>query len=396
MPGRSFAAENRSRPPVRLLVIVHDSLPALVRKGELSDRYYNPGELFTEVHLLALGGGGSVPAEQLSHTVGRAKLVLHECPLPSKVRTFGRHPATLRPWIARGIRLAKAIGPALVRCYGDGCNAWLAYNIQRSLGIPYIVSLHTMPDVNPAPWRIKWASWLRDKLIEPWRRRWLRHATEVLLVYEGIRPFTRRLGIERTRVCYNVLSAGIPEKTDYGVSGPMKILCVGRHTWGKNPAPIIRAGLQTPGVTLTVVGDGPLHGELERMVEAAGAADRVTFVPSLPNEELCRRLPKYDVFAAYSEYMEIPKAVLEPLIAGLPVVVNRRRGDEVPEHRGDHVLLVEGTSDGYAAAFNVLRASEASRRALGERAKARAARDWNPKATEAEFLAAHRRAVYAQ
>jgi hypothetical protein len=37
----------------RLMVIISDKLPDLVKKGEITPRYYNPAELFDEVHIVA-------------------------------------------------------------------------------------------------------------------------------------------------------------------------------------------------------------------------------------------------------------------------------------------------------------------------------------------------------
>ena len=38
----------------RLLVIISDRLSTLVHKGEVTQRYYNPGNVFEEVHILEI------------------------------------------------------------------------------------------------------------------------------------------------------------------------------------------------------------------------------------------------------------------------------------------------------------------------------------------------------
>lgn len=38
--------------PETLLVIISDRLSHIIKKGELIDRYYNPGDLFKHVHIL--------------------------------------------------------------------------------------------------------------------------------------------------------------------------------------------------------------------------------------------------------------------------------------------------------------------------------------------------------
>ena len=64
----------------RLLVIINDRLSDLVRKGEITPRYYNPGGLFDEVHIVLTNDDRPDPT-QLQTTVGRAILFLHNIAL---------------------------------------------------------------------------------------------------------------------------------------------------------------------------------------------------------------------------------------------------------------------------------------------------------------------------
>jgi glycosyltransferase involved in cell wall biosynthesis len=187
-----------------------------------------------------------------------------------------------------------------------------------------------------------------------------------------------------------MLSLGnVTPKESYALGRPPRIISVGRQLRGKNPASLVRALAGLEG-HLTLVGDGPCHGELESLVGELGLADRVRFHRSLPNEELCRRLPDFDIFAAHTDYWEIPKALLEPLLAGLPVVVNRRRGRPVPELQGDWVRLVEDTPGGYLEALRDLIEDHAAREGLGRRAARHAWRKYAPEKTEEAFVEIYR------
>ena len=222
--------------------------------------------------------------------------------------------------------------------------------------------------------------------------RGLRSADLALPVYEAIVPFLESLGVSRYEVAYNMLNqAGFERKQSYELGEPVRVISVGRHIPEKRPANLIRALADLPGVVLTIVGDGPDHDTLVRAAAAAGVADRVTFVRSLPNAELCAALPGYDVFATHSEYWELSKAVLEAMSSGLPVLLNRRRGAAAPELTPEICLLAEDTAEGYRAGLERLLGDEALRRSLGEAAAARAAAEWSPAATESHFVEIYRR-----
>ena len=94
----------------RLLVIVPDRLSDLAAKGEITERYYNPGDVFDEVHLLMVNDDSPDP-DTLQVTVGRARLVLHNLPLPERMlkRTAGYRPRLLRRWAEPGVQLARRL-----------------------------------------------------------------------------------------------------------------------------------------------------------------------------------------------------------------------------------------------------------------------------------------------
>ena len=111
----------------------------------------------------------------------------------------------------------------------------------------------------------------------------------------------------------------------------------------------------------------------------------------MPNDELCRKLPEFDIFATHTEYWELSKSVLEPLLTGLPVIVNRRIGAPVPELIDDICLLVSNTVPAYRGAFERLIADHDYRERLGRAAYVHAQANWSPAATEAKFIGIYRK-----
>ena len=63
----------------RLLVCVPDRITDILVKGEYQPNYYNPGELFDEVHIL-MTNDDHPGLGALQRTVGRARLFTHNWP----------------------------------------------------------------------------------------------------------------------------------------------------------------------------------------------------------------------------------------------------------------------------------------------------------------------------
>lgn len=386
----------------RLLVIIPDRISEILAKGEYQPSYYNPGGVFDEVHILQMNDEHP-PPEAVQHTVGAAKLFLHNH--PDDLTLVPRHhplltPFRLRRWARGGVEIARRIQPHLIRCHGVDWNTYLASRINAALGIPYVVSLHINPDVNPV------RRFMKSDLSPEERRhnafyeyletQALRRAALVMPVYRPILPYLARRRVHRVEVCYNILDdRNLRAKTDYALSDPPRLLYVGRLIAEKNPAPIIRAVAAMPGVRYTIVGDGPLRPALEELVRKLGVADRIEFRPAVPNAELCRMLPESDLFVIHTEYFEISKSVLEALLSGLPIVMNRRAGEPVPELQDGSVRFVEPTVEGYGNAIVELLADHAAREALGRKAYAIAQERYAPAAAERKVVEIYRRLALA-
>ena len=97
------------------------------------------------------------------------------------------------------------------------------------------------------------------------------------------------------------------------------LLTVGRLAVQKDHATLLDAlgRIKDRPWRLTLVGDGPLRGDLERQAAMLGLASRVTFVGFVDP------LPHYaaaDVFVLPSRWEGFPAVALEALAAGLPVI----------------------------------------------------------------------------
>jgi glycosyltransferase involved in cell wall biosynthesis len=380
---------------LRLLVLIPDRISEILLKGEYSSRYYNPGELFDEVHIL-MTNNDRPDLAALQKTVGRARLFLHNIHAGKEVflKSIFWRPPLLRKWAREGVSIAARIKPDLIRCHGNHLNAFLASEIKKELGIPYIVSMHINPDEDVRKRAHSWVEMLASRASVAMEKISINNADLVISVYQPILPYLRRLGATKMELIYNVINpVHLRKKESYDLHDPVQIVSVGRVFREKYPINLIKA-LEGLNVELTVIGDGPQLSDLQRDAAEAGMSGTVRFIPAIPNDQLCELLPGFDIFATHSEYFEISKSILEPLLTGLPVVLNKRIGEPVPEFQeGDFLLLVENRIEGYRTAIEKLITDHAFRENLGRTAYAHAWRNWNPAKMEAKYVEAYKRVM---
>jgi len=375
------------------MIILPHSLNDIIEKGEITDRYYNPGNLFDEVHIVLTNNDR--PNKNIAQKmVGDAKLYIHNVPTPQHffLKTLGWNPLLMKPWVRKVIELAQSISPELIRCHGADINAYAAMEIKSKMNIPYAVSLHINPDIDIKN-RVKTK---KDKIYQFMMRflqkRVLKNADIILPVYRPIVPFLEKLKLKNYDVCYNVLNpSNLKKKKNYGLRETVKVIYVGRQIDEKNPDNIIRAIRRLKNVEFTIVGDGPIHDYLKKVAkETNNKHSYVTFRTAIPNDELCQMLPNYDICAIHSEYFEISKSVLEILLTGLPLILNKRFGTPVPELTSDICYFVDNTVDSYYEALKDLIENDEKRQELGQRAYHFSRDKWDPTKTEKKYVEVYR------
>lgn len=109
-----------------------------------------------------------------------------------------------------------------------------------------------------------------------------------------------------------------------GVSSALRLITVGRLERGKNIHLVIESlsYLQDsfPQCTLEVIGAGDEMEKLKRLTVSLGLTERVQYLGRVEHETVLQRLKTADVFCFPTKSEGFPKAVLEALACGLPVV----------------------------------------------------------------------------
>jgi len=339
---------------MRLLVIPNDPLYRYVTKGVLKARYFNPCDMFDEVHVLSLAERDeAVEAAQI--LAGRAKVQIHAVGRPG-----------LRSWPAvrrRALELARRIAPDLVRGYNPLLMGYLTVLCARAAGAVSVVSVHGDYSLarNVRIYGLRFLFSPRGlyqcaQHVLGYSRTTLTGADHVICAYKFPRLWVDHWRREGVSVIYNRvdLESFRPAENRPADLPRLRVLNVGRQFEGNDPTAIIQAVARDTRLELTLVGHGPYHERLITLAGKLGAAGRITFIPRVFHQDLPEVYRSHDVFAIARAHPGVCIPVLEAAASGLPVVINHPLWEPLPEVVGELAEVVDNSAAGYGAAFSRL------------------------------------------
>lgn len=156
-------------------------------------------------------------------------------------------------------------------------------------------------------------------------------------------------------------------KATLGIEGTL-VVSIGALIERKGQAIVIAALAELPGVTLALIGEGPARAAFEAAARAAGVADRVRFLGSLPHEAIADWLAAADAMALMSVNEGLANAWIEALACGVPIVIPDVGGAREVLDRPEAGHLVERSPGAVAAAIRALLAAPPPRAAVAEAA----------------------------
>ncbi len=115
-----------------------------------------------------------------------------------------------------------------------------------------------------------------------------------------------------------------PERfRDLGMKRERRVVAVGNLRWQKGYQYLIEAfySLKNTGYTLVIVGEGPLRGELQALIDKLNLGERVLLAGRKNHQQIIRLLNTSRLFVMSSLSEGFPKALVEAIACGLPVVV---------------------------------------------------------------------------
>ena len=117
----------------KLCVFPNDPLISYFKKGEIKLRYFNPKNMFNEVHVISLFDK-EIEEEKVKIVAGDALFKIHTVGKVNLVNKKSKKKDV--------IDVIKKIKPDVLRSYNPLLQGWMAAQVKKELGIPLVISLH--------------------------------------------------------------------------------------------------------------------------------------------------------------------------------------------------------------------------------------------------------------
>ena len=101
---------------------------------------------------------------------------------------------------------------------------------------------------------------------------------------------------------------------------PKTIISAGRLVPWKGFVVLIEMLADLPGWKLSIVGDGPIRGDLESAAARLGVSDRVSFLGMIPRADLISLIQASEAFVLNTAFESFSFQVVEAMAAGTPVI----------------------------------------------------------------------------
>lgn len=159
----------------------------------------------------------------------------------------------------------------------------------------------------------------------------------------------------------------------------------------KGPQRLLDAFIESmayQGFTLSIVGDGPLKGLLESLVQKARAQDKVTVHGFLPRAQVLKLMKEASALIVPSEWHEnAPLVALEAFACGTPVLGSNLGGlpEILTEDSGSRTFRGRDTND-LARAITQLWTERGNLRELGKKARRTYDENYSPEVHVSTYL----------
>ncbi|MGV0023373.1 glycosyltransferase [Phormidesmis priestleyi] len=165
---------------------------------------------------------------------------------------------------------------------------------------------------------------------------------------------------------------------------PMTVGSIGRLDAMKAHDILLRAIAQVENTQVVILGEGDQRRSLEQLAAELGISDRVTLPGWVENPR--NYLPKFDVVALPSRSEGFPLAMVEAMLAAIPVIATRVGSMPEAIIAGETGMLIEKNDiDGLANSLRRLRDDPLLRIQLGQQARKKAVSHFTVEAMTASY-----------
>lgn len=182
-------------------------------------------------------------------------------------------------------------------------------------------------------------------------------SNSIQVIHNSIKPFEIKKTIRTEGRYYLQLS-----------STNIVVLSIGRLVYEKGHEFLIKAMSKVKesndNVKTYICGSGPLYEYLDGLIKDLNLQEHVKLLGY--TENLTQLLASADVFVLPSRWEGLPMALLEAMMAGLPIIATQVSGvEEVIENKKHGLLIPTGDVDALAEAILQLTKSQEQRRKMG-------------------------------
>lgn len=334
---------------MKLCIFSNDPIISYFDKGELKERYFNPKNIFNEIHIIS-PIVQDIEESKVQKMVGEAKLVIHPIGQPTIFNAKSKLPNLKK--------IITEVNPDIIRVYNPLMQGWLATKISLDMKIPIILSLHNnYEDMRKIHLKthnyIKFLKlWYTKQFIESFV---ISHASKIICSYRFLELYAKKMGAKNVEVIYNRvnLSKFSPNIKPKYTFNEFTIIYVARLDQEKNHECLIKA-IKDLNVKLILIGNGPLKEKLQNLIHELKISKKIIFIESVPNEELGQYYCSADLFAAPIRQGGVSIPMLEAMASGLPLIVTERISD-YHEDIDEAVLLVKNTPEEFKKAILKMR-----------------------------------------
>jgi glycosyltransferase involved in cell wall biosynthesis len=188
----------------------------------------------------------------------------------------------------------------------------------KTLGIPTLFTAHGWGFTDGRPPLQAFAFWAVERTTAAW-------AARIITVCESDRMAAIRARVasrDRLVTVHNAMPDIDKRQRARPGNSPARLVMVARLSHWKDQPALLHAlsGLQDLDWQLELIGEGPLRGQLEELVQSLGLTSRVTFLGF--RRDVSERLAEAQLFLLLSKWEGFPRSILEAMRAGLPVVAS--------------------------------------------------------------------------
>jgi glycosyltransferase involved in cell wall biosynthesis len=342
------------------------------------------------------------PPEQLLAQADRDEAQRTTALLPLRARlllgalgVFARRPKTLRIAVAEARELSRAVrGPrrwllaaswvlegAMVvgACRRDGIRHVHAHLGGTAPSVALVTAAIGCVLDGPGAWTWSFTVHGPAEFYDVFREsldKKVRQATFVVAISDFARSQLMTLVDEDDWEKIHVVHCGVdvarfaPPGEATAAGGPVRVLCVGRLTRIKGQAVLLEAlqRLVARGIEVeaTLVGDGPMRDDLERLARQMSLNGAVRFTGAIGHDEIRAHYATADVFCLSSFAEGVPVVLMEAMAMGKPVVASQVMGvSELVQDGLNGRLVPPGRADLLAEALAQLAADAQLRARMG-------------------------------